>query len=152
MGLNIFQSTVVWIFIIGYASLRYRHDLSRFFQKMPLPAWIVFLIVGTLFSILEESINCPPSGCALLPPTIPIFFGFLLINLGAMKLFRVRNFTVGILIMGLIGWLAEFLLGASQEVLWSDPLITAIMTVWVFATYSIIAIVPVTIFLDAKRT
>lgn len=150
---NLFIQTILWIFLVGGITFFFRKKIASIFKVIPLPRFILYLIVGVLFSILEENINCPPTGCELVPPTIPIFAAFLVIHLiiiSVLKLFKVRSFYLAISIFGLMGWAAEFLLGSHQGILWSSPAVTIIMSVWTFVTYAIIVIVPSTIFLEKK--
>lgn len=151
MGLNLIWSTIVWIVLIGGLSFYFRKRITEIISKIPLPLFLLFLIVGTFYSIIEENINCPPTGCVLIPFTIPIFFIFLVIHLAILKLLRVKNFYIGILIFGLLGWADEFLLGNSKAILWSSPQIFLLMTVWTILTYSVIVVVPVTILLKSRK-
>ncbi len=151
MGLDLIGSTIVWIMLIGGISFLFRKKISSFIRKIPLPNSLLFLIVGTVYSIFEENINCPPAGCVLIPFTIPIFILFLMIHLIILKISRIKNFYHGVLIFGLIGWVAEFALGSHKEVLWSSPIVAIIMSIWTIFTYSIIVIIPVTILLENKK-
>lgn len=151
MGLDIIASTIVWIFIIGSLLLIFRNKISKLLIKVKLPGWFLFLLTGTLFSIIEENINCPPTGCVLIPWTIPIFIVFLIVHLGILKIFRVKNFYLGVIIFGLIGWISEFILGANKETLWSSPLMVAVFTLWVILTYSVVVIIPVSVLLYKKK-
>lgn len=146
--MDLLISTIVFILMVGGISVALRKGIAKAFCRIPLPKWVLFLLAGTIYSILEENINCPPSGCTLIPWTIPLFFAFLIIHLGILKFLKLRNFFIGVLIFGLIGWVVEFLMGSSAQILWSNPLVTALMTLWTLLTYSIIAIVPVTILLE----
>ena len=123
----------------------------NFFKKIPLPNFLLFLFVGTIYSVIEENINCPPTGCTLLPSTIPVFLVFLIIHFGVLKILRTKKFYVGVLIFGFMGWTAEFLLGSHKETLWLSPIVTILMSFWTILTYSVIVIVPLTIFLESKN-
>ena len=147
MGLNLIWSTIVWILIIGGISFLFRKKIAKIVRIIPLPRFLLFLIVGTFFAIIEENINCPPEGCSLIPITIPIFFIFLLVLLIIIKIFKIKNFYLASLIFGVIGWTAEFLLGSHKEVLWSSPAVTIVMSIWTVLTYSVIVIIPLTIIL-----
>ena len=151
MGLDLIGSTIVWIILIGVISFFFRKKISMFIKKVPLPNFLLFLLGGTVFSIIEENINCPSTGCTLIPFTIPIFILFLIIHLGILKIFRIKNFYLGVLVFGLIGWVAEFILGSYKEILWSSPIVTIIISVWTILTYSVIVIIPVTILLENKK-
>jgi len=149
--MNLISSTIIWIIIIGGISFRFRKKIAKIVKKIPLPKSLLFLIVGTIYSIIEENINCPPTGCALIPFTIPIFFVFLLILLGIVKVFKIKKFWLGILIFGLIGWIVEFTLGSYKEVLWSSPAVTILMSIWTILTYCVIVIIPLTILLKNDK-
>ena len=151
MALGLIASTVVWIMSIGGASFLFRKKISNLIKKIPLPNFLLFLIIGTLYSVIEENINCPPTGCTLIPFTIPIFFAFLVIYLILLKMLSIKNFYLGILIFGLMGWAAEFIFGSYRETLWSSPIVTILMSIWTILTYSIIVILPVTILLENKK-
>ncbi len=145
MGLNLIGSTIVWIIIIGGISFAFKKKIAKIFSKIPLPKFLLFLVIGIFYSLIEENINCPPTGCTLIPWTIPIFIAFILIHFGILTIFRIKNFYLGVLIFGLMGWIAEFMFGSHKEILWSSPIVTSLMSVWTILTYSIIIIVPVTI-------
>ena len=68
------------------------------------------------------------------------------------KLFKIRSVYKAALIFGIIGWIAEFLLGSYKEVLWSSPAVTAIMSIWTILTYAVIVIVPLTILFGNERS
>jgi len=148
MGLNLIWSTVVWIFVIGGFTLFFRKRISKITSFIPLPRWIMYLLIGMVFATIEENINCPPSelgGCSFFPFTLVFFFMFLLLHLLLLKFTRIKNFYLAIFIFGGIGWCTEFLLGSSKQVLWSSPGITLLMTFWVILTYAIIVIIPATL-------
>jgi hypothetical protein len=73
------------------------------------------------------------------------------VHLTILKIFRIKNHYLGILIFGLIGWIAEFGLGSYKEILWSSPAVTILMSIWTILTYSVIVIIPVTILLDKTK-
>ena len=151
MVLGLIVSTILWIVLIGGLSFLFRGELSSFLLKIPLPKILLFLVTGTIYSIIEENINCPPTGCEIIPWTIPIFVIFLVIHLSILKIFRIKNYNTGLLIFGLIGWISEFIFGSYKDFLWSSPTITVLMSIWCFFTYSVIVVVPVTILLENKK-
>ena len=152
MGFDLISSTIVWIFAIGSISFVFRKRIAGMIKRIPLPKFLLFFAAGIAYSIIEENINCPPTGCMPLPPTIPIFFAFLITLFVITKLFKIRSVYKAALIFGIIGWIAEFLLGSYKEVLWSSPAVTAIMSIWTILTYAVIVIVPLTILFGNERS
>lgn len=150
MGLDLIGSNIVWIMTIGGLSFFSRREIANFVAKTNLPIFWLFMLVGIIYSTVEENINCPPGGCFPIPPTIPIFFIFLVAHFLVLKIFKVKSFYLGILIFGLFGWVAEFFFGTYKEVLWSSPIIFLTMSIWTIITYAIVVIIPVTIFLKDK--
>ncbi len=151
MGLDLFGSTIVWMIIIGGLSFKFRKEIAKKIKIIPLPDFLLFMIVGTIYSIVEQNINCPSVGCTLFPITIPIFVGFLLLLLGIVKMFDIDKVYIGIIIFGMVGWVAEFLMGGHMGIMWSSPEITALVSVWAVLTYSVIAIIPLTILLGDDK-
>ena len=87
----------------------------------------------------------------MIPFTIPIFFVFLLILYGIIKLCRIKRFYIAIMIFGIMGWITEFFLGSYKEILWSSPVIAVSMSVFTILTYSVIVVVPLSILLENNR-
>ena len=151
MGLDIIQSTIVWILIIGTLTFIFRKRIARAFKIIPLPNILLYFLVATIYTIIEENINCPPTqlgGCQLIPITVLFFLILLIFHFIIIKIFRIKNFYLAISIFGIIGWINEFLLGSHKTILWSAPNITLLMTPWVFLTYAIIVIIPTTLLID----
>ncbi len=151
MRFNLISSTILWIIIIGGITLVKREKIAGLINKIQLPKFWLFLLSGIFYSIIEENINCPPTGCSLIPITIIFFTIFLLILFGLIKLLKIKKSKTAILIFGLIGWIVEFFLGSYKAVLWSAPVVTILMSVWTFLTYAVIAIVPATILLGPTK-
>ncbi|MEA1925344.1 MAG: hypothetical protein U9M95_05680 [Candidatus Altiarchaeota archaeon] len=144
-------SAILWIVLVGGLSFLFRGGISSFILKIPFPKSLLFLVTGTIYSIIEENINCPPTGCEIIPWTIPIFVIFLIIHLSILKIFRIKNYKIAIFIFGIIGWISEFIFGSYKEWLWSSPAVTILMSIWCFFTFSVIVIVPVTILFKNKK-
>lgn len=151
MGLTLPYSTLVWVIITGFILLKFRLKISGLISKLPLPTFFLYLISGMFFSTIEENINCPPEGCSLFPLTLIAFFIYLLLHYLILKVFKIKKFYSALLIFGFFGWIVEFLFGADVGILWSNPLVTIIMTPWVIITYDIIVIIPTTIYLIRKN-
>lgn len=149
--MNLIISTILWIALIGGLSFKLKKEIAGFIKKIPLSKFWLFLISGISYSIIEENINCPPSGCALIPLTIPIFILFLMILFGIIKIFKIKNFYLAVLIFGIIGWISEFVFGYHKEILWSSGGVVILMSIWVILTYIVIAIIPVAILSDEDK-
>lgn len=152
--MDLILSTIIWIFLIGSFSFHFREKISEkilLLNKNKIPTWILFLIVGTVYATIEENINCPPWGCELFPITIFIFFVFMIILLAIVRLTKTKNYYAILFGFGLIGWIAEFILGSYAATLWSDPTVTIIMTFWTILTYSVVVIIPTAILLNEKN-
>ncbi|MGV8142718.1 MAG: hypothetical protein ACP5NS_03730 [Candidatus Pacearchaeota archaeon] len=151
MGLNIIASTFVWIFLIGGFTLFLRKKICTAFTNVSNHRFILFILMAMIYSFFEEHINCPPTGCTLFPPTLIVFFVMIIIHYLLLLLFKVKNFYLGVLLFGIMGWISEFVFGAHTQILWSSPSITILFTLWTILTYCVIVIIPVTIFLSKNK-
>lgn len=126
----------------------FRKKISKLFTWMPLPRFFVYLISSLPFIIFEENINCLPSGCTLLPPTIPFLFSFVLILGLIIKFTPLKNLWAATLAFSAFGILVEYVVGASHtELRTLEGFFGFFMLFWIGLSYAYLVIVPLTILL-----
>jgi hypothetical protein len=132
--------------------LIYRIPLAKFFMKLPLPNFLTYLIISLPFMLFEENINCLPSGCRLIPPTIPFLFAFVLVLGIIIKFAKIKSFWWPTICFSIWGVFVEYTMGASSGQLASLGLIQNLfMAFWVALSYAYLVVVPIEILLLHKK-
>tara|TARA_Y100000310_G_scaffold341966_1_gene443112 strand:+ start:2407 stop:2865 length:459 start_codon:yes stop_codon:yes gene_type:complete len=132
--------------------IKYREKIAKLFKKIPLSKFPVYLISSIPFMIFEENINCAPSGCVLIPWTIPFLLLFVLVLGLIVRRLKPKSLKyplIGFLIFGIL-W--EVLIGGLRNQLTIiGPALYSFMIFWVALSYAYIVIVPLTILLNQKK-
>ena len=130
----------------------YRERLADFFLKTRLPNFVVYLIASMPFMLFEENINCLPTGCKLIPPTIPFLFAFILILGLIVKYTKVKSLLRIIVGFSIFGIIIEYTVGATSFALQSliSPF-GLFLAIWVGISYAYISLIPLTILLRNKN-
>ena len=129
-----------------YLIIKYRQPIARWFLQWRLPRFIIFLLSSVPFILFEENINCLPSGCKIIPPTVPILLIFVFILGLFIRLLKVRRTGLAIAVFSLLGFSFELFKGASAaEFQALSPGWFVFFSIWTVLGYAYIVIVPVTI-------
>ncbi len=130
---------------------RYRQTISTFFLSLPLPKIAIFILASLPFMLVEENINCLPSGCKLIPLTIPFLIIYLLIVRFFVLKFELAKISRILFIFSSIGVAWEMFLGASStEFLALPPLWITLIGAWTWLSYAYFMIIPIEILLSEK--
>lgn len=131
---------------------RERKSISGFFLKLPFPRIAIFVLASLPFMLVEENINCLPSGCELVPFTVPFLIIYLLIVRFFVLRFKIVSLFKILLIFCSIGVLWEMFLGAvSTEFLALPPLWIGLIATWTWLSYAYLTLIPVEILLSQKN-
>lgn len=134
----------------------FRERIAGWFLRLPGPVFPKFLISSLPFMLIEENVNCLPTGCQLIPPTIPFLLVFVLV-LGFIVHRRVRQGRTQmlwpIILFSLFGILVEYSIGASSATLRTllNPL-GIFMFFWIGLSYAYFVVVPLTIISRRQST
>ena len=136
--------------VASYFLIRNRYSIASWFLKFPVSNSIALFLLSSLpFMIFEESINCLPpemGGCALLPITLPFLLITLVILLFVIRKFKLKRFWVIITVFSVLGVIWEITVGVSGAAFLAlPPIWFAIISLWVWLSYTFIAIIPLTL-------
>ena len=136
-----------FIFIVLCIALfRYRHTLARAHMRLHINPLVLALLSSLPFMLFEENINCLPSGCVLVPVTIPFLLLYLFLFFGMLRLFRIRQFWIALTLFSTIGLTWEMTIGVSSAAFLAlPPLWIFIIGIWTWLSYAFIGVVPLTI-------
>ena len=140
---------VTFLFITFILIVIFRERIAGWFLRLPGPVFLKFLISSLLFMLIEENVNCLPTGCQLIPPTIPFLLAFVLV-LGFIVRSRVRRGKTQmlwlIILFCLFGIFVEYSIGASSAILRTllNPL-GIFMFFWIGLSYAYFVVVPLTV-------
>lgn len=102
--------------------------------------------------VFEENINCFPEeagGCQLFPITYPFLIAAIIIVYLIVRKFRLKSFWKIITIASLIGVVWETTIGVAAAAFWAlPPLWIIIFIAWIWLSYAILFLIPVTLQLD----
>jgi len=131
----------------------HRQTISTFFLSLPLPKVVIFILASLPFMLVEENINCLPSGCRLVPLTIPFLIIYLLIVRLSVLKFKLTRINMILLIFSSIGVAWEMFLGASStEFLALPPLWITLIGAWTWLSYAYFIIIPIEILLSQNSS
>ncbi len=128
--------------------IKFRKSIAKKIKKIPLPNFILYLIVWLPFSIFEENINCLPTGCKVIPSTIPMLFIFGLV-LGILVIkFKPKRIGWPLSLFSIFGLLWEIFLGGLRGGILGP--IGIFFSIWTMIGYAFIAIIPLTILIEER--
>lgn len=129
-----------------YLIIKYKRPIASWFRRWPLPKSVIWLVSAIPFILFEENINCAPTGCQIIPETIPILMIFVLILGLFVKFLKVKNIHRAIVIFSILGVIFELTLGAAAAPFLALPLLLFIsLAIWTAISYAFLVIVPMTI-------
>ena len=126
-----------------------RKAVAQWFLASRLPKFIVALVSALPFMLYEENLNCLPTGCLLIPPTIPILTVFVVIMLLGIKFFKAKNVITPVFLFSIFGVIVENTYGASSVELHALPFLWMVFFIfWIFVSYAFFAIIPATVLIE----
>ena len=140
---QIFHSIGLWVsFLI---ILKYRVKISDWLLSVSAPSVLVYTLSSLPFMLFEENVNCLPSGCRLIPVTIPFLLVYMLLVFGIMKWIKIKAFWRTLLIVCSVGLLWEVSLGvASVEFRALPPVWFVYISLWTWMSYAYFTAIPLT--------
>jgi hypothetical protein len=141
MGLVIEGPLFVWTL---WLIVKYRASIAAWFKRIPvLPTFIVAIISTFPFMLFEENLNCLPSGCVLVPPTIPFLTGFVVFFVILFSLIKIKSIKIPVIVFSIFGLWVEFFYGVGVKELWALPPHWFIFFIfWIAISYAYFAIIP----------
>lgn len=134
------------LLITLYLILRYRLKIASWFRNWPIPKFLAAVISSLPFMLFEENMNCLPTGCRLIPPTIPILTIFIIALLTLSIFFKVRSINKPVIIFSIFGVILEMTYGAAANAFRALPTPWLLFFVaWVFVSYVYISVVPMVV-------
>lgn len=123
----------------------FRRKIAKLFLWIPSPKFLIYLISSIPFILIEENINCLPTGCVFIPWTVPYLLAFVLV-LGLLFKFRPKSmkYPLAIFIMSGILW-EIFFGGLKGQLSMINPGFYIFMVFYVGLSYAYLIIVPLTI-------
>ncbi|MFH1501326.1 MAG: hypothetical protein ABIE22_05280 [archaeon] len=129
----------------------FRNKLANIFNMIPLPPFLVYLISSVPFMLIEENINCLPSGCVLIPWTIPFLLTFVLILGLIVKTLKPKTITYPLAGFIIFGALWEALIGGlSGQLQVIGPRFYVFMIFYAGLSYAYFIVVPLEIAINKK--
>lgn len=152
MSLLGFAADVAILSITFILIIIFRKKLVKLFLLIPLPNFLIYLISSLPFMLIEENINCLPTGCLLFPPTIPLLLIFVAVLGLIAKLTKIKRILLTTIIFSIFGVLFEFVLGATNAQLqalgWPFKIF---MVFWVGISYAYLVVVPLKILVEGSK-
>lgn len=130
------------------ATLYNRRKIARTIVKAKLPCWLLCPLSAMLLLIIEEHINCMPAWClhVVVPPTIWILLGIVILFLLLIKLLRIRNVVIQTLLFSAFGIFMELGGGPISPFVKSlaaeRPVFLTLMAVWIGISYAFVIVIP----------
>jgi hypothetical protein len=143
-----FYADIPLLSLVMALFVKFRKQIAEKIRKMSLPKFVSYLLIWVPISIFEENINCLPTGCKLVPPTIPILFIFGLI-LGLLVIWlKPKRVRLPLILFSTSGLLFEIFVGGLQAGIFNP--VGMFFSLWTVIGYAFIAIIPLTILVDQK--
>ncbi len=141
---DLLSSTVFFTLFIGGLMLWKKKEIRAALLATGVPKEALFFLAAFAMVVLEENVNCPRDGCALLPWTLAPFALLCIVEFAAVKIAKIKDWHVAVALFGAMGWFAEFGPGGSwASELWALPLpVLAVMSALAFLIYAAIILVP----------
>lgn len=135
--------------IAFFLMVKHRHAIARFFDFKKIPTLFAVVISLLPFMFFEENINCfPPEagGCQFFPITYPFLILAVIIVYKVVKVFNLKSFWRIITVSSIVGVLWETTVGVSAAAFWAlPPLWIVLLAAWVWLSYAILFVIPVTL-------
>lgn len=144
-----FVPNIIFLSLTFVLVVVFRKKLAESFIRIKLPKLLLYAISSLPFMLIEENVNCLPSGCVLVPWTIPFLMSFVLI-LGIITM-KLDPKSIKYPLLGFIasGVLWETLVGGLRGRLpIVGPTFYVFMVFWVGLSYAYFVIVPLTIIIE----
>ncbi|MFH1586693.1 MAG: hypothetical protein ABID38_02460 [Candidatus Diapherotrites archaeon] len=146
-----FIPDVVILSITFILIVKFRKEISKLFMVLPLPKFLIYLISSLPFMLFEENINCLPTGCELIPWTIPFLLLFVLVLGLIIRHLKLKNMIFPLIGFTIFGILFEMIIGGLRDQLSViGPMAYIFFIFWVGLSYAYLVIVPLTILLEEK--
>ena len=134
------------LLITFYLIVRHRLKIASWFRSWPVPKFLAAVISSLPFMLFEENMNCLPTGCRLIPPTIPILTIFIIALLTLSNFLKVRSIKKPVIIFSIFGVILEMTYGASAAAFRALPTSWLLFFVaWVFVSYAYVSVVPMVV-------
>ena len=141
----------IGLWVSFFVIVRYRHYIAELLANIHLPRWVIYLVSALPFMLVEENVNCLPTGCTLVPPTIPMLVIFLVIVYFVTLKIRAPKFWY---ILGgacAVGLLWEWFVGAAHTAFFALPLFWFVyVSIWTLMSYAYFTVIPLTYLLSKK--
>lgn len=135
-----------------FLMVKNRHAIAELFNFKWMPEIFAVVISLLPFMVFEENINCFPEeagGCQLFPITYPFLIAAIIIVYLIVRKFRLKSFWKIITIASLVGVVWEITIGVAAAAFWAlPPLWIIIFIAWIWLSYAILFLIPVTLQLD----
>jgi len=146
-----FIPDTLFLGITFFLIIKFREKLTNLFFKININQFLLFILSSIPFMIVEENINCLPTGCVFIPWTIP----FLIIFVSILGFITIKSKTKNIKfpLIGFIsfGVLWEVLIGGLRGQLNAIGIpFYLFMIFWVALSYAYLVIIPLKILLRNK--
>lgn len=130
---------------IGFFALaHYRLVLVEWLLQFRYPTFGVYLLSALPFMLFEENINCLPSGCRLIPVTIPFLLLFLVAVFFAIKMTKIRSLWLILVPACAVGLLWEITVGVAGPEFRALPVPWFLyIALWTWMSYAFFTVVPV---------
>lgn len=141
--------------IAFFLIVKNRHSIAVFFNFKSIPEIFTIIISLLPFMIFEENINCFPveaGGCQLIHVTYPFLILAVITIYIIVKIFKLKNFWSIITLFSGLGVIWETTVGISASAFWAlPPFWILLFTVWIWLSYAILFLIPVTLQLDRNK-
>ncbi len=133
--------------------LRYRTTLAAWLQKSTKPTLLVYLLSALPLMLFEENVNCLPSGCRLIPVTIPFLMLFLVAVYSIVTMTKAQSLWRIVLPTCAVGLLWEVTVGVAGPEFRALPFLQFIyISLWTWMSYAFFTIVPVQFLLQKRKS
>lgn len=141
----------LWVAFITL--FRYRHTFMRFLLTFRYPMFLVYVVSALPLMIFEENINCLPTGCQLVPVTIPFLLLFIIVLYGIVRVFKVRSLSKVLIPACMMGVLWEALFGVAATQFQALPLFQFLyIALWTWMSYAFFTLIPLQYLIEKVRT
>jgi hypothetical protein len=132
--------------------LRYRTMLAEWLCTRSFPTLLVYLVSALPLMLFEENVNCLPSGCRLIPVTIPFLMLFLVVVYVIVTMTKAHSLWRIVLPACAVGLLWEVTVGVAGPEFRALPVLQFIyISLWTWMSYAFFTIVPVQFLLQKQK-
>jgi hypothetical protein len=139
----ILPSFIVFVIGIGTLSLLSKERVSQWaIRHSSFSPLVNFLLLASPLIIIEESFTCEidPFLPFCIAKTYPIFIVLLLVPYALQKFTKI-SWRTNVVLFGLLGWFAEFILAGRINQAIPVPILI-LLSLWVIPIYSVISLLP----------